>query len=400
MAVPALRLVLTEAGIARFTAAQLGQPIDLSVAKVALSAAQIAVSPTLTALPGEFRRVSTLSGRQVGRNVAHLIVRDEAALAYQVRGVGLFLADGTLFAVYAQPDPIVGKSINSTMMLALDVAFPTNSTAVLTFGNTDFLNPPATEDVKGVVELATDDEMTAGTDPARAVTVRAFARRIAAIFAARRVTATGLASGGGALSADIAVDVAAASVAEVDAGTVTSKAVTPAGLVNVLAALANSVRLSRRVNTAGLAVGGNALTTDITISVPAATVDMMKTGTVSSSAATPASLKDAGFVYVVRTSLNAQNGYREWSDGYIEQWGYVDGAINSEFAQAVTFPIPFKQECFGIFGTARNTSQNIGGSTIVQEVSVALTGAVVFLQSDVTAPKDAAGGFRWRATGR
>lgn len=244
MPAPALRLVLTEAGIARFTAAQLGQPIDLSVARIGLTAAVVAVSPTLTALPGEFRRLATLSGKQVGRDVAHLIVRDEAALAYQVRGVGLFLADGTLFAVYAQADPIVGKSVASTMLLALDIAFPANSTAAISFGDTNWLNPPATEDAKGVVELATDEEVTAGTDPSRVVTVRGLARRIAAAFAGRRVLAAGLATGGGALSDDVTVTVSAASAAEVDAGTVATKAVTPAALVNLLAALANSVRLT------------------------------------------------------------------------------------------------------------------------------------------------------------
>ncbi|WP_019517265.1 gp53-like domain-containing protein [Sphingomonas sp. Mn802worker] len=400
MPAPALRLVLTEAGIARFTAAQLGQPIDLSVARVGLTAAVVAVSPTLTALPGEFRRVATLSGKQVGRDVAHLIVRDEAALAYQVRGVGLFLADGTLFAVYAQADPIVGKSIGSTMLLALDIAFPANSTAAISFGDTNWLNPPATEDVKGVVELATDDEVTAGADASRAVTPRGLARRIAALFAARKVLAAGLASGGGALSDDVTITVTSASAAEVDAGTVATKAVTPAALANLLASLANSVRLTRRINTSGLAIGGQSLATDPTITVPAATVDMTKVGTVDSSAVTPAGLKGAGFIYVVRSQLSAQNGYRQWSDGFIEQWGYVDGAITGEPAINIVFPLPFTTECFGVEGTVRNTAQSTSGSHTVQEVSVSLNGAVVFLQSDNTTTQDAAGGFRWRATGR
>lgn len=127
---------------------------------------------------------------------------------------------------------------------------------------------------------------------------------------------------------------------------------------------------------------------------------MMKAGTVDTAAVTPAALKGAGFIYVVRSQLTAQNGYRQWSDGFIEQWGYVDGAITGEPAINIAFPIPFAIECFGVEGTVRNTAQTTSGAHLVQEVSVSLTGAVVFLQSDNTNTNDAQGGFRWRATGR
>jgi hypothetical protein len=40
--------------------------------------------------------------------------------------------------------------------------------ANITFGDTNFLNPPATTTRKGVVELATNTEAAAGTDAQRA----------------------------------------------------------------------------------------------------------------------------------------------------------------------------------------------------------------------------------------
>ncbi len=345
----ALTLTMTTAGLGRFTAAQASDDIDLTIATVGLTASAFVVAPTLTALPGEFRRIATIAGSAIGDNLVHMIVRDEAALAYDVRGFGLFLQDGTLFAVYGQATPIAGKSVASTLLLALDIAFPTSDITQLTFGDTNFLNPIATSETKGVVELATLPEAEAG-DTTRATT-------------------------GAVVKAMIATAIDAVGEA-ID------------GLIR------------RTIYGAGLVKGGGDGSANRTLTVDAATAAQLRAGVASDAAATPAGLAAAGFAYVVRSNLVSQGGYREWSDGYIEQWGFVDGNITNEQAYQIAFPIPFVAECFGIRGTARNTSQSASGSHQVQEVSVALTGAVVFLQSDQSTTSDAAGGFRWRATGR
>ena len=166
----ALTITITKLGLERFTAAQLSDEIDLSIAEVGLTDAVFAVAPTLTALPGEFRRLTTISGKQVGDNIVHMTMRDDAAIGYTARGFGLFLADGTLFAVYGQPDRIFEKSPRSTFLAAIDIAFPTGDVRELVFGNTDFLNPPATTETKGVVRLATPEKVAAGTSTADAIT--------------------------------------------------------------------------------------------------------------------------------------------------------------------------------------------------------------------------------------
>src|SRR5690606_28531288 len=51
-----------------------------------------------------------------------------------------------------------------------DLRFTTPIAAELVFGDTDFINPPATTSTAGVVELATKTEAAAGVDAARAVT--------------------------------------------------------------------------------------------------------------------------------------------------------------------------------------------------------------------------------------
>lgn len=181
----ALPLLVTNAGLARFTAAQLGDDIDLAVTHVQLTDTAFIAAPTLDALPGAFRRIETISGKPVGDGIVHMVVRDEAAIGYGVRGLGLFLADGTLFALYGQAERIAEKAVATTLHLALDIAFPTGSVANLIFGDTDFLNPPATTDTAGVVELATEAEAVAGTDMRRTAPVAAMWAAIRAALNAR-----------------------------------------------------------------------------------------------------------------------------------------------------------------------------------------------------------------------
>jgi len=163
----ALKLILTQAGITRFAAAQMGDPIDLTVAAIGLTAQDFYAAPTLTALPGEHRRIAAVSGAVVGDNTVHIVMRDDEEVGYTVRGFGLILADGTLLAAYGQPTPIFEKSPATTLHLPLDVAFPTAAINSLTFGDANFLNPAATTKKKGVVELATKTEGRAGEDATR-----------------------------------------------------------------------------------------------------------------------------------------------------------------------------------------------------------------------------------------
>lgn len=172
-----LTITITKAGLERFTAAQLSDDIDLSIATMGLTNAEFVTAPTLTALPGEFRRLNTISGEQSGDNIIHMTVRDEAEIGYSVRGFGLFLPDGTLFAAYSQSEQLFEKSPRATFFTAIDIAFPAGDVSELTFGNTDFLNPPATTTRKGVVRLATPAEVAAGQS-SESVTTPADLRRV------------------------------------------------------------------------------------------------------------------------------------------------------------------------------------------------------------------------------
>lgn len=143
------------------------------MASVGVSATSFAPTPATTALPGEIKRISTIAGEAVANDTIHVTVRDESSAVYTVRSFGLYLSDGTLFAVYSQSDPIMEKSAQAMLLLAIDVAFADINATQITFGDTNFINPPATTERQGVVELATEAETTTGTDAAHAVTPKA-----------------------------------------------------------------------------------------------------------------------------------------------------------------------------------------------------------------------------------
>jgi hypothetical protein len=309
----ALKLVMTTAGLGRFTAAQTDNGVDLTVNGVGFTAQAFVAAPSLTALPGEFRRVSTVSGESLADNIVHLTVQDDAAVTYTVTGFGMFLADGTLFATYSQALPIVEKSTGSMLALAIDIVFPQAGVENITFGSTDFLNPPATTDKKGVVELATYAEADAA-----------------------------------------------------DTTRVTTGAVVKAMLATAIAAVSEAIDglMSRTIYGYGLVKGGGSLGTNLTFTVDTATAQQIQAGTGGDVAVTPAGLAGAGAVYVVAQALSANGGYRVWSDGLKECWGSVFVAANV----TVFVPMPIEHTAFvvpaGAPGSIAQDEQSMGVSAV------------------------------------
>lgn len=163
-----LQITVTPAGLAAIVNAQ-----NTGTAPVLVS--QIGVSPSSAgvvggALDGEIKRLVTFAGDAVADDTIHLTLRDDTADVYTLRAFALYLADGTLFAWYAQAGVILEKSAQAMVLLAVDVRFVQINATSLTFGDTDWINPPATIDVPGVVELSDDAEAIAGIDPTRAMT--------------------------------------------------------------------------------------------------------------------------------------------------------------------------------------------------------------------------------------
>lgn len=248
---PPILFMITSAGLDALVNAQGGGTDPIQIVSVGITANAFTMAPTITALPGELKRITAVSGQSVSETVIHMTAQDVSTDIYELRGLGLYLADGTLFAIYSQATPLFRKVSISFFLLALDIGFTNGVAGDITFGDTTFLMPPASETVKGVAEIATDAEVAGGTDDQRIVSPKKlrtllndlgdliapgsddFAAAFAALIA-RTITGAGLVSGGGNLSDSRILTVLAASAADVAAGTAGDKAITPAALSGLL----------------------------------------------------------------------------------------------------------------------------------------------------------------------
>lgn len=167
----ATKIILTEVGIEALINAQKNGTNALELSSVQFGSGKYTASETQTALLEPFKTLTTISGEPVGDNIIHISIRDTDIEEYTVNEIGVFTKEGVLFAVYAQDTPIIHKAANSYVLLSLD--FPVVSAAagdIVITGDTNFMNPPATTETQGVVELATAQETVDGEDTTRAVT--------------------------------------------------------------------------------------------------------------------------------------------------------------------------------------------------------------------------------------
>lgn len=194
-------LKMTDAGLAAVQAASGTDPV--AITELGLTAAAFDYAPTLTALPGEFKRLDVASGTATAPNVTHLTAYDTSGDTWTATGLGLFLDDGTLFAVHASDDPIMTKVALAFGLLAFDISFEADLAASIAYGNAVFTYPAATEETPGVTELATQAEVDAAADDQRIVTPLKLATRLAAVLAPFTAAIGALTDSLAALLADV-----------------------------------------------------------------------------------------------------------------------------------------------------------------------------------------------------
>lgn len=247
---PALQIMITDAGIEAIADAQGGATEAVVITEIGLTDTPFIMAPTLEALPGEFRRIATVAGQAVAENILHVTAYDAAAIAYDVTGFGIY-AGATLIAVYSEAeDPILSKAALATSMFAIDISIAADQAAVIEFGDPLFLNPPATETVAGVAKISTNALADAGVDDttimspkkvkrvldamatAWTVVTNAISNSLNALLA-RTITGGGIATGGGDLTASRVITVTKSSQAEVQALANTTHAVTPEDLLGL-----------------------------------------------------------------------------------------------------------------------------------------------------------------------
>lgn len=346
-----LSMMLTAAGLDALVDAQNGETEAIAITEIGLTETAFVMAPTLTALPGEFTRLESFAGQSVSETIIHMTALDPTEQVYDLRGLGLFLGDGTLFAVYGQDDPIFRKVTIASFLLAFDVAFSADISGSITFGDSTFLYPPASETVKGVAEIATQDEANAGVDDERIITplklkvilaalkaaIDASIAGVAAILnalLARTITGGGLVTGGGNLTGNRTLTVEAANLAETDAAMISNKAVVPSSLVNILANIAGL--LARTISGGGLVTGGGNLTANRTLTVTAATGVEIAAGTNNAKAATPLAIAQVPQTFGSNASILGLGGA-------ITKMGSV--SVPQGSTASISFPIAFPTAC-------------------------------------------------------
>ncbi|WP_081058744.1 phage tail protein [Burkholderia cepacia] len=170
---------VTDAGRAALVAQGNTGTNEHRVTEIGLCTGAFVFKPDMLAMPNERKRVNTFGGKNVAKDTIHVTIQDTTDDQYSLFGYGLYLENGVLAAVYVQSTPIMEKSPAAYLMLSADMQFVSIDAAKLVFGESSFLNPPASETVQGVIEIATQEEVNEGRDAVRALTPKTAAARYA-----------------------------------------------------------------------------------------------------------------------------------------------------------------------------------------------------------------------------
>ena len=177
-------ITITDAGREALVAAGNDGTNAHTVVEIGLATAPFDAGKSLTTLPNELKRITTFGGLDVSADTIHVTLKDDTAEQYTLYGFGLYLENEVLLAVYGQATPIMEKSSAAILLLSADLQFTAIDSTQLVFGDASFLNPPATTERQGVIELATQEEVDAGIDDMRAVTPKTAATSYAALSGA------------------------------------------------------------------------------------------------------------------------------------------------------------------------------------------------------------------------
>lgn len=172
---PTPQITITPAGFAAIVNAENTGTAPVKITQVGLTAQHFDVATVGAAVPNETKRLTTFGGKAIADDTLHLNVRDDGQDTYTLRGFGLYLEGGTLFAVYSQATPIMEKAAAATLLLATDIRFTNITATSIEVGDVDFINPPASTTQLGVVRLATEQEADGGADHTTAITPRGLA---------------------------------------------------------------------------------------------------------------------------------------------------------------------------------------------------------------------------------
>lgn len=172
-----LSFILTNQGLQALINAEADGTQEIRLSHVGFGDSQYTPTASMTSLKHEITRVSTVSGANVGDHIIHITAQDDSDKSYNIYEAGIYAtiageAEPILFAIYSNvnADPIIQKSSLSRAYIAFDLLISSDAIDQITFGDTNFLNPPATTETAGVAKLATQEEVQLGTNGTKIVT--------------------------------------------------------------------------------------------------------------------------------------------------------------------------------------------------------------------------------------
>ncbi|WFF40760.1 hypothetical protein EVC62_04190 [Salinicola endophyticus] len=262
----AIVFTITDAGRAALVDADHDGTTALTLSEIGFGRGRYTPSADQTALREPIKRLASMAGQAVAADTLHVSVQDESSDTYAVGEIGLFTDAGVLFAVYSQSEWIIEKAAPSTLLLATDLVVEALDVSAITFGDAAFLNPPATTEVAGVLELATQAEVDAGGDARRGVvprTLKVFLDKVLAAYATLKQLNDHAASRNHpAATTNAQGMVELATYAETKEGSDNARAVTPAANKSALDAhrTEGGAHAATRISVEGLAKLGNPTT--------------------------------------------------------------------------------------------------------------------------------------------
>lgn len=239
-----MQIVITNAGLAALVNASATGTEAVTIAKIGLGSGRYTPTKGQMALQSEFKKLGVIEGGATGDNALHVAVRDDSDEAYSVYEFGLYLGDGTLFAVCSQTETILQKAATSQALLSVDVKLEGVDAAQISFEGMTYSFAAATTSSAGIVELATEEEVLSGLDTQRAVTPFGLAKLLATDTRAGLIrTATSEEAKAGSDSAKAvtsvvlkaALDDRAAGDADAAAGSSETKFLTPKSVLAIRA---------------------------------------------------------------------------------------------------------------------------------------------------------------------
>ncbi|WP_425357758.1 tail fiber protein [Escherichia coli] len=167
-----LLFTMTDAGRQELVNANKTGTNKVEIVSVGLGSRYYVTSTSQTNITNEIKRLTTIGGKVVSPDTIHVTAKDDSKDEYVVHTIGLYTNKGALFAVYSQEQAIINKASSTIALISSDIAIKTLDTKNITFGDIEFINPPATETVVGVARFANEQEIEAGTDDSLAVSAK------------------------------------------------------------------------------------------------------------------------------------------------------------------------------------------------------------------------------------